>query len=118
MEILHAIMLPAHSDTASTHLVARENDGTGKIKDLVLAAAKQNLLPLHYACQSKASIEVIAKLLISYPEGAREKDLGGQLPVHIALTSNASAEIRDNKTLYLSVPLPLLYCQQTRLVRS
>jgi len=44
----------------------------------------RNKLPLHYACEYKASIAVVEKLLEANPAAIRHKDDGQYLPLHWA----------------------------------
>ena len=51
-------------------------------------------LPLHFACCSRASPEVVAKLIVSYPSATRAKDdHEGTLPLHLAAKWGANDEV-------------------------
>ena len=50
-------------------------------------------LPIHIACQSHASAEVVSVLLSFYPQGAADKDCLGRLPLHYACSNGASVEV-------------------------
>jgi hypothetical protein len=53
-------------------------------------------LPLHWAAESQAPLEVVDALLKVYPEGAREKSgWNGQLPLHLAARYKAPLEVVD-----------------------
>ena len=54
---------------------------------------KDGQLPLHYACGSGASRDVISELLGAYPEGARCQDNNGWLPMHLAYLQNVPSDI-------------------------
>uniref|UniRef100_A0A6C0I8C0 Uncharacterized protein n=1 Tax=viral metagenome TaxID=1070528 RepID=A0A6C0I8C0_9ZZZZ len=57
-------------------------------------------LPLHVACRSSASFEVIDMLLRAYPQAARERVAStGMLPLHCALLSHSPTDLRIVKAL-------------------
>ncbi len=53
---------------------------------------RQNALPLHIACQRKATLPVVQSLLENYPEGAKEAK-GGWLSLHLAIWHEAPEEV-------------------------
>lgn len=50
-------------------------------------------VPLHIACLTNASVDVVECLLRYYPEGARCKDSIGRLPIHYACAHDVEEEI-------------------------
>ena len=53
-------------------------------------------MPLHCAANnSECQLSVISLLLKYFPEGAREYDSNGFLPLHLAINSNAPIEVQD-----------------------
>ena len=50
-------------------------------------------IPLHVACQTGASVEVIQRLLDRYPDGARTRDSLGRLGLHYACSHSAPVEV-------------------------
>ena len=50
-------------------------------------------LPLHYAAEKQAPLEVIKALVEAYPEGAKEKDEDQMLPLHYAAQAQAPLEV-------------------------
>ena len=52
-------------------------------------------IPLHIACRSDASPDVVKRLLKYYPEGAAADDSLGRLPIHYRLSNGADDETID-----------------------
>ena len=48
---------------------------------------------MHCAIKNKAPLEVVAALLKAFPEGTKEKDNDGKLPLHHAAENQAPLEV-------------------------
>jgi ankyrin repeat protein len=68
----------SHPEEAATWIVTKGFNGNLRF------------LPLHKACVLQPPEEVIEKLLVAYPDGAKSRDQDGWLPVHCACFYGAS----------------------------
>ena len=90
-----------HMGNAVIHEVCRNNapmDIIDEILDIDCDATKEKCsrgyLPLHYSCYYGASVEVIERLIESYPEAIRCTDSKtNSLPLHLACKTEASPEV-------------------------
>lgn len=63
-------------------------------ENAVRTKGQYGYLPLHFACCSRASPEVVAKLIVTYPSATRSKDdHEGKLPLHLAAKWGADDEV-------------------------
>jgi len=72
----------SHPEESSTFVVKK--DGT---------SIRWKLLPLHAALMMRSSDSLIKTLVISFPEGVKEKDDRGMLPLHLAFCFSASESV-------------------------
>jgi len=54
---------------------------------------KLGCTPLHYACSTNASLEVVSALLNAWPDAAKQTTKFNSTPLHYACTNNASLEV-------------------------
>mmetsp|Transcript_88810 Transcript_88810/g.129863 ORF Transcript_88810/g.129863 Transcript_88810/m.129863 type:complete len:138 (+) Transcript_88810:3-416(+) len=63
---------------------------------------RDHRLPLHHAAANQAGPEVVAALLLAYPDAASTPDEDDKLPLHYAVESRAGPEVV--KALLLAYP--------------